>query len=160
MGGIQAIRKRCFPLPRLIIVRWLQERSSFISWPNLTVYVSSWLLGSWVGRGICITAVSERTGSLAACKSVQLCKAYRAHNGGTWAPLSCRSSVILILKLLSVYNLSKVRLPWELSLAVFIPLSPVQCWFNYQSMLQSLPLYLKILKYYSIVLSLYFRSVL
>lgn len=135
------------PLP---LLRWLEERSSFISWTNFTVYVSSWLLGSRVGRGICAMAVSERTGSRAACQSAQPWKAQRAHNGGTWTLLSWGSWVLLILKLLSVYNLSKVRPPWELPLAVFIPLSPVQCWFNYQSMLQSLPLYLNILKYYGI----------
>lgn len=109
------------------------------------------LLGSWVGRGICATAVSESTGSRPACQS----------EGPQWwdmGSLSCGGTVML--KLLSVYNLNKVRPPWELSLAIFIPLSPVQCCFNYQSMLQSLPLYLNILKYYSIVLSLYFRSVL
>lgn len=97
------------PRLRLPLVRGLEEPSSFISWPNLTVYVRSWLLGSWVGRGICTAAVSERTGSRPVCQSAQPCKAQRAHSGGTWAPLSWRSSVTL--KLLSVYNLSDVRPP-------------------------------------------------
>lgn len=111
----------------LLLLRWLEERSSFISWTNLTVYVSSWLLGLWVERGICATAVSERTGSWAACQSAQPWKAQRAHDGGT---LSWGNWVLLILKLLSVYNLSKVRPPF-LCLQSSVDLTINQCFNHY-----------------------------